>query len=134
VTELAVTDTHALLWYATKTWRKLGHHAKALFERADAGRAAIFVPTIVLVEVLEAEYRGAVRLSGGASEWIEGLLASGKFLPADLTPEVVLRAHSLYLIPERGDRLVAATAVSLGLPLITRDPEIAAAAAVDLVW
>ena len=47
---------------------------------------------------------------------------------------IVLRAHTLYAIPERGDRLIAATAAELDCPLITRDPEIARAAGVDLIW
>jgi predicted nucleic acid-binding protein len=46
----------------------------------------------------------------------------------------VLRAQALYSIPERGDRLIAATAAHMDLPLITRDPEIARAAGVELHW
>jgi predicted nucleic acid-binding protein len=38
------------------------------------------------------------------------------------------------VIPERGDRLIAATALELDYPLITRDPEIAAAAGLELIW
>jgi predicted nucleic acid-binding protein len=39
----------------------------------------------------------------------------------------VARAHELFGIAERGDRLIAATAAVLDYPLITRDPEIIAA-------
>lgn len=42
--------------------------------------------------------------------------------------------EALYAIPGRGDRLIAATAAELDGPLITRDPEIARVAAVDLIW
>jgi predicted nucleic acid-binding protein len=48
--------------------------------------------------------------------------------------EIVLRSQSLYSIPGRGDRLIAATAAHMDLPLITRDPEIAPAAGVELLW
>ena len=44
-----------------------------------------------------------------------------------------MTAHELLAIPERADRLIAATARSLGLPLITRDQTIAAAG-VEVVW
>jgi hypothetical protein len=46
----------------------------------------------------------------------------------------VRTAHNLFAIPERGDRLIAATAVALDVPLITRDPEMAACANVALLW
>ncbi len=44
------------------------------------------------------------------------------------------RRGALYNIPERGDRLIAATAAALDLPLITRDPEIAQTAGVECIW
>jgi predicted nucleic acid-binding protein len=89
---------------------------------------------MVLVEVLEVARRGTVTFTSSASDWLEGLTGSGSFLVADLTAEVVLRAHSLYTIPERGDRLIAATAAVLDYPLITRDPEIGRTAGVEVVW
>jgi PIN domain nuclease of toxin-antitoxin system len=39
--------------------------------------------------------------------------------------KIVLEAEALYGIPERGDRLIAATAASLGCPLMTSDSHIA---------
>jgi predicted nucleic acid-binding protein len=46
----------------------------------------------------------------------------------------VVKAEELYAIREQGDRLIAATAAVLDLPLVTRDPEIAKAAGVELLW
>jgi hypothetical protein len=62
------------------------------------------------------------------------LRRSGHYLVTDLTADVVVHSHGLYAIPERGDRLIAATAVTLGVPLMTRDPAIAAAAVVERLW
>lgn len=132
--EIAATDTHALLWYAQGLRRKLGPSARGLFAEADAGRAVIYVPTLALVEVGEAIRRGEVRFADTFSGWVAKLLSSRRFIPVDLTLDVLLRAEELYGIPERGDRLIAATAAHLGYPLITRDPEIAAAAGVEVVW
>jgi predicted nucleic acid-binding protein len=76
----------------------------------------------------------ALELPGSLAGWIDGLRHSASYIVHDLTAEVVLASNDLYEIPERGDRLIAATAAHLGVPLITRDPGIAGAAAVPLIW
>lgn len=131
---VAVTDTHALIWYAMGPARKLGRTARTLFERAERRQAVIYVPVIVLVEVAEAIRRGSVRCEPGFTRWASRLFAAGGFVAADLTTTVVLEAESFYGIPERGDRLIAATASSLACPLITRDPDMGRAAGLVTVW
>lgn len=132
--QLAVTDSHALIWYATGRKRKLGSKARRLFARADSGRAAVYVPAIALVEISEAAHRGVVNLQCGFGSWCRKLLSSPHFIAVDLGVEVVVKAEELYAIRERGDRLIAATAAVLDLPLVTRDPEIAETAGVELLW
>lgn len=132
--QLAVTDSHALIWYATGRKRKLGAKARSLFERADSAEAALYVPAIALVEIAEAAHRGIVKLRSGFDAWCRALLSSPHFIAVDLGVEIVVKAEELYSIRERGDRLIAATAAVLDLPLVTRDPEIANAAGVELLW
>jgi PIN domain nuclease of toxin-antitoxin system len=131
---LVVSDTHALVWYAQGRGSKLGARARRVYEEVEAGRAVVYLPTLVLVELGEAVHAGRMSLSGGFTAWTERLLASGRFFPVELSWEIVRRAEELYAIPERGDRLIAATAAELGYPLLTRDPEIGRAAGVDVVW
>jgi predicted nucleic acid-binding protein len=47
--------------------------------------------------------------------------------------DVVLQAESLRGIPEPHDRLIAATALHLGHPLVTKDKRIAEAG-VNVMW
>jgi PIN domain nuclease of toxin-antitoxin system len=133
VTELAVTDTHALFWHATGRVQKLGRRARRFFERVDGGHGAVYVPTLVLVEIAELAQRGIFRLSGGMSNWVAGLFGSGRFLPADVTVAVVAASERMRGIPDRMDRLIAATAAQIGVPLITRDAAIAAEG-VAVLW
>ena len=77
---------------------------------------------------------GHVQLPRPFEEWPDDLLGSNVYIPADLTADVVRSAHNLFAIAERGDRLIAATAVTLDVPLITRDGEIAACAQVQRLW
>jgi PIN domain nuclease of toxin-antitoxin system len=131
---LAVTDTHALIWAIGDNRKRLGKRAKRLFEQADEHKCAIYIPTFALVELGEACRKGHVTLSLPFQEWTRLAFASGKYHEAPLTAEVVCVAQGLYEIPERGDRLIAATAAALDLPLITRDPEIAQTAGVECIW
>lgn len=131
---LAVTDTHALMWWANGEVRRLGRSARALFEKAESGRAAIYVPTFSLLEVAEAMHRGLFASRHTFTAWAAQLLGSGEFIAIDLTPAIVFEAESLYAIPERGDRLIAATAVHLGYPLITKDPAVKRVRAVETIW
>jgi predicted nucleic acid-binding protein len=134
MTELAVTGTSALIWYATGEHQRLGRAALRFLSRADEGQAAIYLPTIVLAEFSEQLRAGRVALAYGYAAWEEALFASGRFFPVDLTREVIRRADRLHSLPERRHRLLAATALHLGCPLITADPEIGAVSGVVTVW
>ena len=128
---LYVTDAHALIWYASGRVRKLGRRARAAYAAAEAGRAAIYVPALALGEVLECIARGELRPTLPVPEWVRALFDMGSFHFVPLTLEVAEAAHGLHRIPERGDRLIAATALVLGHPLLTRDSAIEG---IDTVW
>lgn len=131
----AVVDTHALIWWITDQRRRLGKRASAFFQAVDSGRAVACIPTIVLVELDEAVAQGDVSLDEPFPEFVRTLeITPSRYQLVDLTPEVVLQSHRLFTIPERGDRLIAATAALLGFPIITHDPEVAAAVGADHVW
>jgi PIN domain nuclease of toxin-antitoxin system len=134
VTGLAVTDTHGLLWFGAGNHQRLGRQALRFFQRVDAAQAVVYVPTIVLVEVCELAHLGRISLEGAFGDWELRLFESGNYVAVDLTREVVRVSESLFTIRERSDRLIAATAVHLGIPLITRDPDIGQAAGVDVIW
>jgi PIN domain nuclease of toxin-antitoxin system len=133
-TPLAVTDTHALIWAIDGKRKRLGTRARRLFDDADEGKCAIYIPAQALAELGEACHSNRVILHLPFEEWARAAFASDKYHEAELTAEIVYAAQRLYSIPERGDRLIAATAMVLDLPLITRDPEIQKAAGVECIW
>jgi hypothetical protein len=78
-------------------------------ETPDDRECAIYIPTFALVALGEARRRGHATLNLPFQEWTRLAFASGKYHEAPLMAEVVCIAQGLYEIPERGDRLIAAT-------------------------
>ena len=130
----AVADTHALIWWSLGPAKKLGRRARSFFERAERGGATIYIPVLGFVEVSEAMRHGAFPGAQGFSRWMEQVVASTGFAAADLTADIVLEAETIYLVPERGDRLIAATALHLDCPLISRDPVFARVPGLTTIW
>ena len=91
-TPLAVTDTHALIWAIDGQGKRLGKHARRLFDRADEGMCAIYVPAHALAELGEACHSGRVMLDLPLEEWARAVFASGKYHEAQLTAENRVRS------------------------------------------
>lgn len=130
----AVTDTHALIWYLEDDPR-LGPDAGLLFDACDRGQLSIYIPTMCLVEIVFLQEKGRISADLKTKLDIElGGTATGLRL-TDLTDKVV-EAMALIPrieIPEMPDRIIAATAMHLNLPLISRDHKIRSSC-VTTVW
>lgn len=131
--QAAVADTHSLIWMASAPER-LGRRASRFLARAARGECLVYVPSVALVEIGEAMWRGRFEPQGGLDAWQERLFSNPAFQPASLTVAMAIRAHGLHAIPERTNRLLAATALELECPLITHDAEIAASGEVATLW
>jgi len=127
----ACIDTHALVWYLSRP-KRLGRAAARLLREADAGRAEIFVPAIVPIELTL--LREAGRNVVGVPQ-IDALFAAQ---PAfKLQPLEMTQANEFALlesIADPFDRLVVAAARGAGVPLITADTAIDESALVETIW
>jgi PIN domain nuclease of toxin-antitoxin system len=117
-----VTDTHALIWYLEDSPR-LGADARGAFEACDRGESVIYVPTICLVEIVYLQEKG--RIPSDLKAALDAALLAGStgLVPHSLTLDVVdaLAQVSRAEVPDMPDRIIAATAVHLGVPLVSRD-------------
>lgn len=130
-----VSDTHALHWHLVSN-PKLSATARQIFQAADSGTSQIVIPGIVLIEFVYLEEKG--RLDGARVNQLFHLLGTlnGSYTVAPLDTPIAqaLRRVPRSLVPEMPDRIITATALHLGLPLITRDGMIQQAAIVQTVW
>ena len=129
-----VTDTHALIWYLADSPR-LGSEAKSAFEACDRGESIVYVPTICLVEIVYLQEKG--RIPADLKSALDAALRVGNttLVPCSLTFDVVdaLAKVPRAQVPDMPDRIIAATAVHLGLPLISRDRKLRLST-VETIW
>lgn len=93
------------------------------FQSADKGESTIIIPAVVLMEMLYLFEKN--RIDVGLLQ-TEALFKSQNYQFEPLTFEILKTAAKIDDIPELHDRMIAATARYLDLPLITNDPEIRA--------
>ena len=117
-----VTETHALIWHLTAD-AQLSAACREIFEAADRGEATIWIPAIVLVETvyLAEKARFPSALVTQMLDLIDPPSAGYTVAPLDAGVVRSLAAIDRSSVPDMPDRIVAATALKLGIPLLTRD-------------
>ena len=130
----AVLDTHAAIWYVFIRKRLSQKAVRFIRQAVDSGNpvyisAISIVETIYLIERGRIPFEAMQRLEAGLRDPVSGLQVA----PVD--EDVAQAVHKVprHLDPEMPDRIIAATALSLGLPLITRDERIASAG-IKTIW
>ena len=130
-----VADTHSILWYLAKD-RRLSKRARSVFQAAKEDLAQILVPSIVLVEAIflmqrrrtpETQVLKLFELSDDAG-------ASICVVPLGLAVARTVGDFGPAAIPDMPDRIIAATARALNVPLITVDPIITESELVEVIW
>ena len=115
-----VTDTQALVKFMTglKVVDACSHQA---FREVDRGDGVMIIPAVVVMEMLYLFEKQ--RIVRGVFH-VEQLVNSRNYQIEPLGLDILKTATEIDDIPELHDRLIAATARYLNLPLITNDPVI----------
>jgi PIN domain nuclease of toxin-antitoxin system len=123
-----VADTHALVWLLFAP-QHLSPKALAALQGAVQAGAPIYVAAISLVEIIYLVERGRLsqavllRMISEFNQPNSGLV----MVPLDFAIAQAVQQILRTDVPEMPDRIIAATAHYLGLPLITRDHKIRSA-------
>ena len=130
-----VSDTHALIWHLTDDER-LPPTCRNLFVGADRCDAQIWIPAIVIVEVIYLVEKA--RVPQGLVERMLSAIDSPRsgYSLAALDGKV---ARTLMQIPrdsspDMPDRIIAATALAIGAPLLTKDAKLQNVPGVTTIW
>jgi PIN domain nuclease of toxin-antitoxin system len=130
-----VADTHAIIWYLVEPERLSLVALDALEGLISVGEP-VYISAISLIEICYLIEKRCI-----ASDLFQRILAvindptpSLVVVLIDMAISVAVRNIDRDTVPDMPDRIIAATALHLNLPLITRDQKIRSAGAIITIW
>lgn len=129
-----VADTHSILWYLSDSPQLSATAADAMDAAILAGKT-VWLSSIVLVEVtyLVEKQKILPEARDGLDAQLADPASNIRCVPFDESMAVALRRVPRNLVPDMPDRLIAATALHMGLPLITVDAAIRSTN-IPIIW
>jgi PIN domain nuclease of toxin-antitoxin system len=119
--EALLLDTHVWIWLANGLLRTdLALESRL---RSAAEKRLLFIASITLLEVANADQRGRLQRTRSLDDWFAVNLASPGVRLIEITPSIAAATAKLPagFHGDPGDRLIAATASTESLTLVTHD-------------
>jgi PIN domain nuclease of toxin-antitoxin system len=129
-----VLDTHALIWWADGG-SKLSKSARQA-TKAASRRRELVASAISMFEIVTLEHRGRLAFKIPVTEWLASVRKLPELTIHPVTDEVAERAGGLgEVFPgDPADRLIAATALVLGVSLLTQDSKLRNVRSLATIW
>ena len=131
---VSIADTHTAIWYLFNDQR-LSQGARSAFESASANGNQVGVASISLAEVVYLAEKSRIPATT-LEKAIEVLRDPETVLtevPFDSTVAEMMRLVPRGDVPDLPDRIIAATALKYGVPVISRDAKIRVAK-LQTIW
>jgi PIN domain nuclease of toxin-antitoxin system len=118
-------DTHIALWLDSGD-KRLRPPTRALIDLHWRKGGTVFLSAVTAWEIALLVDTGRIELDLAAADWIERFLDRPGVEAAPLGHRAACRSYSMRHLPHRdpADRLLIASAIELGCPLITYDDRI----------
>jgi PIN domain nuclease of toxin-antitoxin system len=130
-----VADTHSLIWYLLEP-NKLSDNALNALDQAGNEGNFIYVSAISIIEInyLIEKRRLPEIVLQRIVEVISDVDAILNVTSVDLNISLILKQINREYVSDMPDRIIAATALYLSIPLVTRDAKIKALSNIQTIW
>ena len=130
---MILLDTHVVLWVKSDSAR-LSAKAKVTIEEARRHAEGLAISGITLLELATLAKKGGIQLSISLESMLQEIEAQFVVLP--ISSRACARTLQLPASypQDPGDRIIAATALVEGLPLVTADRAIRRSKALRTIW
>ena len=130
-----VADTHTIIWYL-RSPEKLSTNALTSLDNTLNNGESIFISAISLVEINYLVEKNRIPSSSLEQllQLIDDPLVKLVVVPLDTSVAKAFTQIPREIVPEMGDRIIAATSLYLGLPLVTKDHKIRNLSNIQTIW
>jgi PIN domain nuclease of toxin-antitoxin system len=130
----AIADTHAIIWYLYDD-KRLSAAASQFFDNAVQQGQQIGIASISLVEIVYLSEKGRIdaQAPGRVFAALQNPASVLSEMPLNMSVVQALQQIPVTIVPEMPDRIIAATALHLQVPVISRDHKIQATS-LTTIW
>ena len=130
---MILLDTHVVIWLALEPGR-ISKRARAAIQETRQRGEGLAVSDITLLEIATIDNKGRIKLSASLEAFLTEIEA--RFIVLPITGRICVSALALPAAYPRdpADRVIGATALVEGFPLITADDGIRRSKALKTIW
>ena len=130
---MILLDTHVVLWLALEP-SKISTTARAEIEQARSAGSVMMISDISLWEIASLLHRKRIQLNVELGTFLDGVHSRFSVRPITSRACVLLQNLPDFYPKDPVDRIIGATAMAEGIPLITADENIRRAKAFATIW